>query len=126
MKRFPYVGLIGLLAIALLLLGDGLPAWSWPVATKPDAVVYTFEKDLHGIPSPVMAALDRLNRQGILATTDEIDTTDGTGDVPDQYKLSRPAAVAAGMPALVVLGGGRVIRAVSKPTTLEQVMEAAQ
>ena len=105
---------------AWLALGGGLPSFTAPA--KPTAVVYTYDKDVTAVPNPVKAALDKLNRAGIMATLDEV----GPGEVPEQYEVSRPAAIAAGLPAAVVMGGDKVLRVVKNPTTIEQVTEAAQ
>lgn len=126
MKDWSITDRLLVLAIAWLLLGGNVPGLP-SFATKPTAVVYTFEKDSGSVPPPVLAALDKLNRQGIVATNDEVDTPDGTGDVPDQYKVSRPAAVAAGLPALVVMGGDKVIRVVKPvPDTEAGCLEAVK
>lgn len=96
-------------------------------ATKVTSVTYVYEKDDGGVPSAVMAGLNRLNREkGIRATVAEDDITDGDGDVPDQYKTVFTAAKAAGLPALVVLSGETVVRTVKAPTTEAAVWEAGQ
>jgi hypothetical protein len=95
-------------------------------ATKVSAVVYVYEKDDSAIPSPVAAALNTLNRQGIVATTFEDDTVDGTGEVPAQYAIPLAEARKAGMPLLVVMSGSDVVRVVKAPTTDTQVLEAAR
>jgi hypothetical protein len=90
------------------------------------AVTYVYEKDTTPIPSAVMAGLNRLNREKkLLATLHEIDTTDGTSEIPDQYKVAVAAAKEAGLPALVVTAGSVVVKVVKAPTTVEQVWEAA-
>lgn len=93
---------------------------------KATAATYFFDDKQHAAPSPVLAALDKLNRAGILATQHEVNTTDPSGDVPEQYKVSLPAAQEAGLPALVVMAGDKVRKVVKDPRTAEQVMEAAQ
>lgn len=126
MKRPSLFPLVLLAAVAIVLWGGELRLpWGW-VASKPDAVTFVFEKDQHAIPSPVMSALNKLNRQGIMATTHEVDTTDGSNEIPEQYKLVVPAAQEAGLPALVVSGNGKVIRVVKDPKTEEAVLEAAR
>ena len=94
----------------------GMPSWL-TFNTRATAAVYTFEKDQTSIPNDIADALDKLNRRTppIVATVDEIDTTDGKGDVPEQYKASRPAAKAAGLPALVTLSNGKVLKAIKEP-----------
>lgn len=117
------ISVVLVLAALWLTFGGWVPNW---VTTdgKATAATYVYEKDTTGIPAPVSAALDKLNRRGIIATHDEVDTTDGTDQVPDQYKVSRPAAVAAGLPAFVVMGGEKVLKVVKDPKTEEQIMEA--
>lgn len=105
-----------------------LPAdWSWPVVTPvatADAAVYVYEKDSSAAPSGVMAGINRLNREkGIVATLFEDDTTDGDGDVPEQYREPLRAAREAGLPAFVVMGAGKVLRVV-KVATADEVVEA--
>jgi pyruvate carboxylase len=125
-KSLPHI--LFILAIAAVVaFGRGLPDWGgWLVATKPDAVTFVFEKDSNGPSAPVMSALNKLNRSGILATSHEIDTLDGTSEIPDQYKHVVPAAKEAGLPALVVSGNGKVIRVLKDPKTEEAVIEAAK
>ena len=95
-----------------------------PVAVvKPvevDAVVYVFEKDEHVVSPAVRAALNTLNRRNVLATLFEDDTVSGDGDVPEQYRLPLEAARKAGLPCLVVMAGGKVLRVVANPTA-EQI-----
>lgn len=99
------------------------------VPVKPTAVTFVYEKDLHVVPPPVLAAFNKLNRQGIIANPFEDDTQDGTGDVPDQYKVPLAAALAAGFPdkpVLVVTAGAKVLRVVKDPKTEAEVMEAVK
>jgi hypothetical protein len=51
---------------------------------------------------------------------------DGDGEVPDQYAAAIEAARKAGLPALVIMAGGKVLRVVKAPTTAEQVTEAVK
>lgn len=110
--------------------------WQWPTIpeivtpappapTKPTGIVYVYEKDQGGVPSPVSVALDKLNRKGILATTFEEDTVDGTGQTPDQYRVPLKAAQEAGLPAVVATNGDKVLRVVKAPTQEAQVLELA-
>jgi hypothetical protein len=103
-----------------------LPAW-FPLTTKVTAVTYIYEKDDTAIPSPVEAGLNRINRElKVPATVFEQDTTDGTGETPEQYKIPLAAAKSAGLPSLVVTAGKVVKRVVKNPTTEEQTWGAAQ
>jgi hypothetical protein len=80
-----------------------------PEVVKPDRVVYVYEQRDGSIPPAVAAGLDKLNRAGIDASPFEDDSTDGDGDVPEQYVKPLDAARLAGLPALVVMGGGKVL-----------------
>ena len=80
------------------------------------ACVLVYEKDDHAIAPDIRAALNTLNRRGILATVLEADTVAGDGQVPTQYRLPLEAARKAGLPCLVVMAGETVLRAVANPT----------
>lgn len=94
--------------------------------TKPTAVTYVYEKDLTPVPSPVMAALNTLNKAGIKATIFEDDTTDGTGQTPEQYIVPLAAAKEAGLPALVATAGAKVLKVIKSPKTAAEVLEVAK
>lgn len=100
-----------------------------PPATPPNttatAATFIYEKDQHEVPKPVLAALNRLNREKkIYATILEADTTDGTGQVPEQYKVALAAAKQKGLPCLVVTSGANVLTIVSNPKTEADVLKA--
>ena len=119
-----------LLAAGLVLV-FGIPdvPWiQWPVpivATPepPSSVVYVYEKDQSAIPVGVTVGLNRINRErGIVASLYEADTTDGTGDVPEQYREALAAATASGLPALVVLSGTTVLSVTPAPEDAEAIV----
>ena len=91
----------------------------------------TYVHDIHGendkpIPSAVRSGLNRLNiEKNILATIVEIDSPDGTGDVPEQYKLDIEAAKKEGLPAVVSRSGDKVLKVVKDPSTEEQIYSLA-
>lgn len=125
------LGWIILVALVVYLVrsGGGLPNVLPPnviaPTTQATAVVYVYEKDQHAIPAPVSAALDKINREKkINATQLDVDVKDGTGDVPEQYKIPFAEAVKAGLPALVVMNGSSVVKVVKSPTTEQAVLEA--
>lgn len=118
------------LAGAVRLGGELVPDVIAPIvspSTPATAAVYVYEKDQGSIPPAVLAGINRLNRENkILATTFEDDNTDGDNDLPEQYKVPVQAAREAGLPALVVTAGDKVLRVVKAPTTLEQTVEATR
>jgi hypothetical protein len=107
-----------------------LPAIQWPgvVVATPEiatAAVYVYEKDESAIPVGVTVGLNRLNRERhIVATLLEADTTDGSGDVPEQYREALAAATASGLPALVVLSGTTVLSVTPAPVDAEAIVRA--
>jgi hypothetical protein len=107
-----------------------LPAIQWPgvVVATPElatAAVYVYEKDATAIPVGVTVGLDRLNRERhIVATLLEADTTDGSGDVPEQYREALAAATASGLPALVVLSGTTVLSVTPAPVDADAILRA--
>lgn len=91
----------------------------------PTAATYIYEKDDGGIPSPVLTAIDKINREKkIVADFFEDDTVDGTGQTPQRYKSALAAARASGLPALVVTIGPGQFRIVKDPRTEAAVFEA--
>jgi hypothetical protein len=97
--------------------------------TKATAATYVYEKDSGGVPSAVMAGLNKVNRDSgykILAMVVEDDPDDGTGDIPEQNKVALKAARDSGLPALVVTAGDVVLRIVKGPTTQQQITEAVK
>lgn len=107
-----------------------LPKIPWPsaVVATPElatAVVYVYEKDATAIPIGVTVGLDRINRERhIEATLLEADATDGSGDVPEQYREALAAATASGLPALVVLSGTTVLSVTPAPVDAEAIVRA--
>lgn len=98
-----------------------------PEPDKATTATYVYEKDQHTIPNQVLSALNRLNRErGVIATAIEADVKDGTGEVPAQYKIPFAAAKEAGLPALVVTAGSKVLAVVKDPKTEQQILEAVK
>lgn len=96
-----------------------------PPTTKVTAATFVYEKDQHEVPKPVLAALNRLNREKkIFATILEADTTDGTGQVPAKYVTALAAAKKAGLPCLIVTAGDKVLVTVPNPKTEADVLKA--
>jgi hypothetical protein len=120
------IAIIGIAACVFLLFARGQGCSLPSISAKPTAAVFVYEKDLHVVPAPVQSAFNTLNRQGIVATLLEQDTVDGSGQTPEAYRVPLAAAKEAGLPALVVMAGERVLRTVKDPRTAEQVMEAVK
>ena len=118
--------IVAALACAWPFVGGSLPLPSI-VAPAATSATYVYEKDTTAIPAAVMAGLNRLNREKkVIATVFEQDTTDGAGEIPDQYKTAVAEAKKAGLPSLVVMSGANVVEVVKNPTTVDQILEAVK
>jgi hypothetical protein len=93
---------------------------------KPTAATYFYEKDDTAIPAAVEAAIDQINRMGIKASIEDDDVLDGSGEVPAQYKLTLPAAQAAGIPAFVTSTKDKVLKVIKNPKTDVELLEAVK
>lgn len=103
------------------------PVKPTPDPSKITAVTYVYEKDEGEVPSGVRVALDKLSRNGILATAFEVDTTDGDGETPDQYKAQLAAQIKSGKrPALVVMTGATVKDVWHNIATEQDVLETVK
>jgi len=93
---------------------------------KVTQVTYVYEKDETAVPREVAKALGDINAKylGVVASEFEDDTTAGGGSVPAQYRVALAEARKAGLPALIVQAGAKVVKVVKAPTTEAQVMEA--
>ncbi len=112
--------------------GIKLPDWKLPylpsfpswITPKADSAIYVYEKDQGGVPPAVMSGLSKLNSdRKLVATEFEQDTKDGTGEVPEQYKVALEAAKKAGLPSLVACSGSRVLKVTKDPRTEEDVLK---
>lgn len=122
MRKLTPASLAVWILIAWLLTGGSLPIVAPATVT---AATYVHDEKAV-IPSGVLAALNELNAKGIVATAFPDDATDNEDQIPDQYKHTLPAARAAGIPALVIQSGDKILRTIKAPTTREQVIEAAK
>jgi len=96
-----------------------------PLTRKVRRITYVYEKDQNQVPKPIAAALQAINADGsVVATEFEEDSTDGTGDTPDQYKKALELARKAGLPSLVVEYSSGDPKVVNDPKTEKEVMEA--
>lgn len=107
-------GLVWVLVILVLLAfsGGGIS-----IGGKPDQVVFVYEKDDGAPPSYVGGAIARINLiPGVVATMEDDDTRDASGAIADQYKVAFPEATKVGLPALVSLSRGKLLKATKNPT----------
>ncbi len=113
------------LFLILVLISDA--DWNWNIIpSSADTVAVVYESS-DNIPEPyVTGALKKLNDAGLQTRVFDQDITTGSGEVPHHIKEALKAATNNGLPALVVLGGGKVISVQDLPKTEQQIVEAAQ
>ncbi len=92
--------------------------------TKPTKATYVYEKDDTDIPTGISVAIDKLNRQGILASIFEEDTLDNDGTIPTQYIKAKAEATKVGLPALVIESDKVVLKVIKAPQTETEVLES--
>lgn len=111
-----------------IMTGDPPPPVVVPPVVPPTEdltkVTYIYEKDDNSVPRPVAGALHKLNATGVVATEFEEDSTDGLGEVPDQYKIALKAAREEGLPAAVFQAGDVILKVVHDPQTEADILEA--
>jgi hypothetical protein len=119
-----------LLGIIAVQLAPALPvAWpsfitiTAPVATK---ATYVYEQRAGSVPSGVSAAIDKLNRIGIVASQIDQNVLNDKESIPAQYVVAMAEAKKAGIPCLVVEYSTGPPKVVKAPTTAEQVLEACR
>lgn len=120
---------VAVAVVAIQAKGCVLPDLVPDLTPGPTAATVVYDKDQAPIPSAVKAAIDEINRTtDIVATFFEANTRDGSGQVPDQYRVPAAAAEGSGVPALVVTSGDTVlkVRPIVRETTKAEVMEAVQ
>tara|TARA_R110000824_G_scaffold44144_4_gene128602 strand:+ start:263 stop:628 length:366 start_codon:yes stop_codon:yes gene_type:complete len=96
------------------------------VIQKPDTVAVVYESsDI--IPEPyVTGGLGSLQADGLQTRIFDKDIVTGTGQVPKALKDAIEAASRNGLPALVVLSNGKVIKVQDLPKTASEIIEAVK
>jgi hypothetical protein len=129
MSKDPIGDLVLIALILMVLFGRGsTPVVVVPPSQKATAAVWVYEKD-DGTPPPfVMAAIDKLNRQGLMATAEDDDTRDASGEIAEQYKVPFAEAAKVGVPVFVVTAKDKLLKAIKgqELKTEEDVLNAAK
>ena len=96
------------------------------IISKPDTVAVVYESsDI--IPEPyVTGGLGSLQADGFQTRIFDKDVVTGTGETPKPLKDAIEAASKNGLPALVVLSNGKVIKVQDLPKTASQIIEAVK
>jgi len=114
--------------LILIILSDG--GWDFPwnniAPSKADTVAVVYES-ADNIPEPyVTGALNQLVSEGLQARVFDKDVVNGNQQVPAQLKEAIKAANNNGLPALVILSKGKVIKVQDLPKTESEIIEATK
>tara|TARA_B100000959_G_C14710304_1_gene512608 strand:- start:220 stop:588 length:369 start_codon:yes stop_codon:yes gene_type:complete len=118
---------INTICIIVLLVVLSETKWSLDVLPdKADSVCVIYESS-DDIPEPyVTGALNKLAAEGIQTRFFDKDIVNGENDVPATLKDAISAANKNGLPALVILSSGKVIKVIGLPKTENEILEAAK
>ena len=94
--------------------------------TKPDTVAVIYESS-DVIPEPyVTGGLGVLQAEGFQTRIFDKDIITGTGETPKPLKEAIEAATKNGLPAIVILSSGRVVKVLDLPQTKSEIIEAVK
>ena len=120
-------GVLNAICIFLVLIVVTNTNWTVDLVTPaPDTVAVVYESsDI--IPLPyVTGALGKLQADGLQTRIFDKDVVTGTGQVPEYLKNAIEEATKNGLPALVVLSKGNVIKVQDLPKTESEIIEAVK
>ena len=124
---FPLSDRMRLFLVLLLCIAASHVDGGGSLFSKVTQATYVYEKDQGPIPRPVIGALVKINKAGVVqATAMDKDVQNAAGQTPVQYVIALAAATEVGLPALVVQSGDTVVEVVKNPQTAEQVTEAVR
>tara|TARA_R100001509_G_C4762725_1_gene180279 strand:+ start:231 stop:602 length:372 start_codon:yes stop_codon:yes gene_type:complete len=119
------INTVCIVLLAILLL-DADWKFKLPTITSPDTVAVIYESS-ETIPAPyVTGALGILQADGLQTRIFDKDVVTGTGQVPQYLKNAINEATKNGLPALVVLSKGNVIKVQDLPKTESEIIEAVK
>ena len=119
------INTVCIVLLAILLL-DADWNFKLPTISTPDTVAVIYESS-DTIPPPyVTGALGSLLADGLQTRIFDKDVVTGTGQVPEYLKNAINEATKNGLPALVVLSKGNVIKVQDLPKTESEIIEAVK
>jgi len=120
--------ILNTVCIFLLLIVVFEGEWSYDITTvsTPDTVCVVYESS-DTIPAPyVTGALGSLQADGLQTRIFDKDVVTGQGQIPKSLKDAIEKANENGLPALVVLSKGNVIKVQDLPKTESEIIEAVK
>ena len=119
---------INTVCIFLLLIIAFEGDWSFNIKTvsTPDTVCVVYESS-DTIPLPyVTGALGKLQADGLQTRIFDKDVVNGEGQVPKMLEEGIKEAVKNGLPSLVILSKGKVVKVQDLPKTESEIIEAVK
>ena len=121
LDRADYAALILAAVCLFVAFGDRLPTLA--VA---DFVAVVSETESGSLPPYVDAAIRELRSSGLRVRAVDRDVLSGDGSQPAELVAALEAAKTTGYPALIVMGGGKVISAQWLPGSQQAIVEAVR
>lgn len=97
-----------------------------PTVDTADTVAVVYESSDIIPPPYVTGALGKLQADGLQTRIFDKDVITGTGQVPKDLQDAIAKAIQNGLPALVILSNGKVIKVQDLPKTESEIIEAAK
>ena len=119
------INTVCIVLLAILIL-DGDWKLSLPTLDTPDTVAVVYESS-DTIPQPyVTGALGQIQADGLQTRIFDKDVVTGTGQVPEYLKNVIEEAIKNGLPALVIVSEGNVIKVQDLPKTEAGILGAVK
>lgn len=108
---------------------DGKIRIGWPSLVAPvvrDALVVIVHDESIGLPDYAEHAINQLRAAGRQVRLTGLNPQTGLGTVPKEIAPALAPGKAAGVPALVLLQGDKVLKVIKLPATTEAILEACK
>jgi hypothetical protein len=127
-QQNPLLLLLLILGLVFLLPRIAPTPIDQPTTETITRLTYVYEIRDGGVPPALLAALSaaELSRDSVRVSVFEEDSTDGAGQVPEQFQRAKAAADEYGKPCLVAESAARVVRVRRNPTGPEDVRYALE
>lgn len=121
--------IVGGQSLAPLVKWDGKITIGWPSLVAPvvrDALVVIVHDESIGLPDYAEHAINQLRAAGRQVRLTGLNPQTGLGTVPKEIAPALAPGKAAGVPALVLLQGDKVLKVIKLPATTEAILEACK
>ena len=126
LTRNQIVLLVALVAIWFVKSDQVTPPPTPVAPAKADLVAVVYESEDTALASYVIGAGEQMKEAGLAVRYIDDDVRNGVGGQPIELQRAILAGRANGLPALVVLGGGKVLNVMNLPASREAIIEAVK